>query len=123
MLNVLLDRLRRRPAALAEALGGRAVALGLVLGGTAITVSVAPDGHVTVTDMQSFGWQPSVTLHGDTRTLARYVLGEVDVETAVFTGIVRLHVRDVAELTPWFPRLMRVVAEEVWPLLDSCEQG
>lgn len=123
VLELLWGRLRRRRKALAQAVDGQVVTFELVVGGTTpVLLLLAPDGQLTVLDSSvaiTSGWRPSVTLGGQVRDLVAYVLGEVDTAEAAFRGLLHLHVVDVAELTSWFPTVMRVVAEEVCALIDE----
>lgn len=88
----VLDRLRRRPL----------------------------DGHVSIFEEgdRPEGLTPLVAFHGTADQVLSTVLGEMSTADAVFKGVLDI-TAEPSTLTPQYARLMRLVREEVWALLDD----
>lgn len=110
------------PQKLSTALGGRSLAVELVVegpGGGRFLVLLSPDGVVyrmREGAVVSGGFRPHVTFRGTPAELVAVALGERDTPDAVFAGTLVLHV-ETDELLPRYPRVMRIVAEELARLL------
>lgn len=118
----MLDRLRSRTADIRSALAGRVLVLEvLVEEGDASSrhvVVLSPDGHASLFGPDIEDLAPHVTLRGTPEQLVSLVLGETDVFQAVLQDVLELHVPP-ADLAPHYPRVMRLLGEELWALLEE----
>ncbi|HEX2039538.1 MAG TPA: hypothetical protein VHF47_07375 [Acidimicrobiales bacterium] len=115
----VLRGLRRRTPELATALGGTGLSAEVVVreGGRhgLYPVVMGADGDVFLLRPEPPAlatFRPHFTLQGSAEELAYVVFGETDVRRAVFSQTLVLHV-EPRTLSPRYPRVMRLVAEEL----------
>ena len=120
----VLRGLRRRAPDLVAALGGQGLSAEVVVrdGGRRdlYPVVMGADGDVFLLRPEPpalANFKPHVTLQGTPEELACVVFGETDVLRAVFSEMLVLHV-EPKTLSPRYPRVMRLVAEELRALLS-----
>lgn len=112
-----------RPQRLAAALGGHSLGVELVVesvGGGRFLVLFSADGAVyrlREDALRRGTFSPHITLRGAPSDLAAVVLGGRDTAEAVFAGTVTIHVELIDDLLPHYPRVLRLVAEELARLL------
>jgi hypothetical protein len=120
----VLRGLRRRTPALAKALGGEGLSVELLVWENGrrdlYPIVLGADGEVFLLRPEPPAlamFNPHFTLQGTAEQLAHVVFGEIDVTRAVFNDTLVLHV-EPGSLSPRYPKVMRMVAEELRALLS-----
>jgi hypothetical protein len=119
----VLARLVARRVELAGALGGQALQVELVvvnLGapGQRHLLVFAPDGvalRLRPSGVLAAEFRPHLTVRGSGEEVVALVLGEIDVAHAAYRGLLVLHAAP-HELAPRYPRLMRVLARDLFDM-------
>ena len=119
----ILRGLRRRTPELVSALGGEGLSAEIVVredGRREIyPIVIGADGDVFLLRAEPLAmasFKPHFTLQGTPEELLSVVFGEKDVLHAVFADTLVLHV-EPRSLSPRYPRVMRLVAQELRTLL------
>lgn len=120
----VLRGLRRRTPELVAALGGQGLSAEVVVREDGkrerYPIVIGADGDVFLLRAEPpalTSFNPHLTLQGTAEELGAVVFGETDVLRAVFSDTLVLHV-EPRSLSPRYPRVMRLVAEELRALLS-----
>lgn len=120
----VLRGLRRRTPDLVAALDGKGLSAEVVVRENGrrdlYPIVIGADGDIFLLRAEPAAlasFSPHLTLQGTAEELGAVVFGETDVPRAVFTDTLVLHVQPQS-LSPRYPRVMRLVAEELRALLS-----
>ena len=123
-VDIVVRRLRERSTELRAALDGELLTLAIHVADNTpkeYLIVFSPDGHLSLLATKSgraSGSMAQVRFQGTVEQVLRVVLGETDALTAVMADNLFLSVLP-ADLTPRYGRVMRLVREEVWALLEA----